>query len=145
MRWLWAAYQMGTWRELMDEELSQRAFTERMKELIADVDQDWILEARGESGNRPVGLVLATSLASGRSIEPFVQWFPWATTRNQMEGTAAFLREVSKRFKIFVFAEEKSGDFWQKFIHYGMIRRGCKVMDHFSRGEHAMMYYTAGP
>lgn len=145
MRYLWAAYQLGAWRDLMDVNLSQDVFTDRMLEVIGSASYDWILEARGEEGNRPVGLILGTSLASGRAIEPFVQWFPWATTRNQMEGTAAFLREVSRRFKVFVFAEEASSDFWARFIHYGLIRRGCKVIDHFARGEHAMMFYTVGP
>lgn len=131
----------------MDSGLTKDAFEERMLEIIASADHDWILEARGVEGNRPVGIVLGTSLANGRAIEPFVDWFPWASTRNQLEGTAAFLKLVSKRFKIFVFAEESATPFWQKIIRlqHGLIRRGCKVIDHFSRGEHAMMYYTNGP
>lgn len=145
MRWLWAAYRMGLWRELMDVGLTQSAFSDRMTEIISTANYDWIMEARGEEGNRPVGLIMATSLANGRAIEPFVEWFPWATTRNQVEATAVFLKVVSKRFKIFVFAHESAGPFWEKFIRHRMIRRGCKVIDHFARGEHATMYYTIGP
>jgi hypothetical protein len=126
----------------MDEGLTQPAFSEKMTELIAMAEHDWILEALGESGVRPVGLILASNV--GRGIEPYVQWFPWATPRNKLEATAVFLREVSKRLKIFVFAEESAQAFWTKFIHYGLIRRGCKVIDYFSRGEHAMLYYTVG-
>lgn len=133
---------MGTWREIMDAELPQKAFAEKMLEMIASCPYDWILEAKGKEGIRPVGLVLGQNV--GRGIEPFVEWFPWATKRNQIEAAAAFLKEISPRFKIFVFADEPEDKFWGRFVRRGMIRRGCKVVDYFSRGEHALMFYTAG-
>jgi hypothetical protein len=142
MRWLWAAYQLGMWRDLMDSGLTQPAFADRALEVIAAASYDWMLEAKGEEGVRPVALILANKV--GRGLEPYVEWFPWASARNKLECTAVFLKEIAKQHKIFVFAEEKSEGFWVKFIRYGMIRRGCKVLDYFSRGEHAMLYYTVG-
>lgn len=142
MRWFWAAYQQGMWREIMDANLPQTAFAEKMLEMMSCCPYDWMVEARGEEGNRPVGLILGQTV--GRGIEPFVEWFPWATVRNQMEATAAFLKEVSPKFKLFVFADEPQDKFWASFVRRGMIRRGCKVIDYFSRGEHALMFYTAG-
>lgn len=143
MRWLWASYQMGAWADGINANLSQAAFAEKMIELIGMAAHDWMLEARNEGGMRPVGIILASNF--GRGIEPFVQWFPWATPRNKIETTAMFLREVSSRFKIFVCAEESALKFWGAFTSYGLIRRGCKVLDYFSKGEHAMMFYTVGP
>lgn len=145
MRWLWAAYKMGAFREMTDTGLSQDAFMEVIMGALEDAEFDWMLEARGVEGPRPVGFILANPVAAGRGIEPFVFWFPWATTRNQLEGAAAFLKVVSKHLKIFVFAEGKSIKFCDKLIRHGFIRRGCKVIDYFSSGEHAMMYYTNGP
>ena len=143
MRWLWAAYKSGIWREMMSGDLSAQGFEEKARELIDSALYDWILEAPGNDGLRPVGIILAQKLGTG--IEPFVEWFPWATNRNQLEATAVFLKEISKQFKIFVFAAEDATRFWTLFKHYGMVRQGCKVVDYFSRGENAMFFYTTGP
>lgn len=140
MRWLWAAYEMGMWRENFSGHLSQDAFQQRFYELAGNAAHDWILEAQGDDGLQPVGLILAQNLGTG--IEPLVEWFPWATNRNQIEATAVFLKEISKQFKIFVFAGEDTIKFWSLFKRNGMVRQGCKVIDYFSRGEHAMLFYT---
>ena len=140
MRWLWAAYKLGMWRENLPGNLSQQAFEERAMEIIASTPYDWIVDAPGDDGLRPVGLFLGQNVGTG--IEPFVEWFPWATNRNQMEATAVFLKEISKQFKIFIFAAEDAAKFWSHFKHRGMVRQGCKVIDYFSRGEHAMLFYT---
>jgi len=145
LRYLWAAYRLGFWYEMLDEDMTQDAFKERAMELLASVDYDWIIEARHGEGMRPVGIILAAQLMDGRRIEPHVDWFPWATPRNMFEGAAAFLREVSKRFKILVYVEERERAFWERLKQYRLLRHGCKVIDHFSRGEHAFFFYTAGP
>lgn len=143
MPWFWAAYQMGGWRDVMDGGLPQTLFRERLMEIMSEAPFDWVLEAKGEDGVRPVALILG--FVVGRGVEPGVQWFPWATPRNQIEATAVFLKEISKVHKLMVFADESAVRFWGKFCQYRMIRRGCKVLDYFSTGEHAMLYYTPGP
>ena len=148
MRWLWAAYKMGMWREQLSGHLSQEAFEEKFLELATDgVAYDWILEAPGLDGLQPVGLILAQRVVTGKNvdqvvIEPFVEWFPWATPRNQIEATAAFLKYISKDFKIFVFAPQDATKFWGLFKRHGLVRQACKMIDYFSRGEHAMLFYT---
>lgn len=144
-RYLWAAYRLGLWRDIMDDQLSQDAFYQRALEIIAFADYDWILEARQAEGMRPVGLVLAAAMLDGRRIEPHVDWFPWATPRNKFETMALFLRDVSKRFKILGYIEEQDRAFWDRMRQYRLLRHGCKVIDHFSRGEHALFFYTVGP
>ncbi len=148
-RWLWAAYQMGMWREKFSGNLSQDAFEEKFLELaLTDgVSYAWMLDAQGKDGLQPVGLILGQQVLTGKNvdreiIEPFVEWFPWATPRNQVEATAAFLKYISREIKIFVFAPEDAIRFWNLFVRFGMVRRGCKMIDYFSRGEHAMLYYT---
>ena len=147
MRWLWAAYQMGMWRDELSGHLSQDAFEERFLELAAEATYDWIVEAPGDDGLQPVGIVLGQRVVTGKDvqfevIEPFVEWFPWATNRNQLEATAVFLKEISKQVKIFVFAPEDAVSFWNRFVQSGLVRRGCKVIDYFSHGNHAMLFYT---
>lgn len=143
MGWFWAAYQMGGWRDVMDGGMPQSMFGDRVLELMSSAPFDWVLEAKVEDGVRPVALILGFQV--GRAIEPGVEWFPWASPRNKIEATAVFLKEISKVHKLMVFAPEWSDDFWARFCQHRMVRRGCKVLDYFSRGEHAMMFYTPGP
>lgn len=147
MRWLWAAYKAGMWREKLSGHLSPAGFEEKFLELASSVSYDWILEAQGDDGIQPVALILGQTVMTSKEtdlevIEPFVEWFPWATPRNQIEATAVLLKEISKQFKIFVFAAEDATTFWSHFVRYGLVRRGCKVIDYFSHGKHAMFFYT---
>ena len=140
MRWLWAAYRQGIWRDIMSGDLTAQAFEEKARELINSAPHNWIIDAPGTDGLHPVGIILGQNL--GKGIEPFVTWFPWATNRNQLEAAAVFLRAISKQFSIFVFAAEDAIRFWTLLKHYGLVRQGCKVKDYFSPGEHAMFYYA---
>ena len=145
MRWLWAAYRSGMWRDVFDSGLSQMAFVERIMDFIGAAEMDWIIDARGHEGIRPVGLVMGNWIMPGRILHPHVDWFPWATPRNKMEGIAAFLRETSKRYKLFVYAADEAIPFYTRMTQYRILRRGCKVLDHFSMREHSMFFYTVGP
>ena len=140
MRWMWAAYQSGMWRDVMAGNLSPQGFEERALEFIGDYADEWIVEAQGDDGLRPVCLFLAQPVGIG--IEPAVQWFPWATRRNKLEAIAVFLKEISKQVKIFIFASDEKVEFWSSMVPYGLVRRGCKVVDYFARGKNAMMFYT---
>ncbi len=144
MAFLWAAYRMGLWDDHMPPDMSQPMFEARIIEMISVADFDWIVEARSGDGVRPVGLILAQAFLDGRRIEPHIDWFPWATPRNRFEGIAAYLREVGKRFKILIYIEEREQAFWERLKMYRLLRHGCKVIDHYGRGEHAYFFYTVG-
>jgi len=143
MRWLWAAYQLGMWRDIMAGNLSQDGFEEKALEIIAGAPYEWIVEAQGDDGLRPVCVFMAQTMGAN-GIEPAVQWLPWATPRNRVEAIAVFLKEISKQMKIFVFSCDDNVRFWTRMASYGLVRRGCKVVDYFSRGNHAMLFYTVG-
>lgn len=145
MRFLWAAYRMGLWHDILDAELSREGFHDKLIDILSLGDFDWIIHAPQDGGVRPVGIVIAQGMRDGRRIEPHVDWFPWATPRNKLEGIAAFLLNLSKRFKIVVYAHERDRNFWERLKAYGLVRHGCKVWDHFDLGKHAFLYYTAGP
>ena len=136
---------MGAWREMMDDGLTTAAFRERFLEIVGAVPHDWIIEAKGNTGPRPVALVLAGTVGAGRIIEPHVEWMPWATNRNKVEAVSTFLRDVGRSWKIFIFVDERNEPFWRRMVRYRILRRGCKVSDHFARGDDAWFYYTTGP
>lgn len=135
---------MGMFRDYMDAGMSHEAFAGTLGDVLT-IGLDWVLLARGDEGLRPVGFMLGRTFGSRRCLEPHIDWFPWATPRNKVEGISAWLAETQKQFKIFVFAELSDRPFWDRMKAYRILQAGCVIKDHFARGEHAMLYYTAGP
>lgn len=144
MAWLWAAYQMGGYKEILPTGLGDDAFTDTVLDLIEQMDMAWIIDAPNAKGMQPVGLVLGRFFSGGRALEPHVDWFPWATARNKLEGAAQFLRQVSRQYKIFLFIREEELPFYERVCKYRVMTRGCKINDHFAPGRWAMMFYTVG-
>jgi hypothetical protein len=144
MRWLWAAYKMDTWDGRLFAGMTQDTFTEDVISIITAADVAHIIEAPGDRGLQPVGIVLARVFGKGRCLEPHVDWFPWSTVRNRMEGSAHYLKSVGRQFKIFLFIDQENLQFWERIHDYRLLTRGCKVIDHYGPGEHAMMFYTLG-
>ena len=120
-------------------DLDPLSFETKIMALMGSVEYDWIIE-----NDKPFGVVMGRSIAAGRGVECQVDWFPWATPRNKMEGMAIFLREISKSLKIYFFSDEESKSFWLRFCRYRMLRNGCQIVNYFSGGKHAHLFYTAG-
>lgn len=144
-RWLWAAYKLGTWHDLLNEGLSREVFREAVVELVSQVQFDWILAVPMETGLRPVGMVFADPRFGGNAIEPHVEWFPWATPRNKLECAIQFLKQIGKDVKIMLYIEEQDDTFWHRVWQYKVLKKACKIHDCYGRGKNAVMYYTPGP
>lgn len=140
MAFLWSAYELGAWADLLPRGLGPITFRPAIEDLIGAAHHDWILELQ----TTPIGLVLAREICAGRAIEAQVDWFDWTTTRQKLEGIAGFLREATKHFQVFVFCAESDQAFWLRFCRYRLLRNGCKVLNHLGQGEHAYFFYTAG-
>lgn len=140
MGFIYAAYKEGAFDDLIMRDLPPETFAARIEALMGSVEYDWILE-----DDKPFGLVLGRSIMAGRGVECQVDWFPWASPRNRIEGMAIFLREIPKQLKVMFFSDDESKPFWQRFCRYRMIRNGCQIVNYFSGGKHAHMYYTTGP
>lgn len=145
MRWLWAAYLTGVWKDLLTEGLSRDEFAVTVADLLGAVDHDWIFEVQGEKGLQPIGLVTADNRFAGHGIEVHADWFPWASARNILESTVQFLIEKGRDTKIHLYVEESYWPFWQRVWEYKVIKKGCKIHDCYGMGEHAMYYNTPGP
>ena len=140
MAFLWSAYELGAWSDLLPRGMGPISFRPTMETLIASASHDWIVEMH----QQPIGLVLGREMCAGRAIEAQIDWFQWATTRQKIEGVAAAIKEITKHFQVFVFSEEQHKDFWLRFCRYRLLRNGCKVLNHYGPGAHAYFFYTAG-
>ena len=145
MRWLWAAYRMDTWQGVIFDGLNDDAFREDVISIVSAADYAWMVDVPSERGLQPGGIILGRAFGKGRCVEPHCDWFPWATPRNRMEGMAQFLKQVGKQLKIFAFIDQDNRPFYERIHEYRLLTRGCKVIDHYGPGEHAMMFYTMGP
>ena len=137
---LWAAYQQGSWADLLPNGLGPISFRPAIEQLIGSVDHEWILESNRELA----GLLLAREVCAGRAVEAQVDWFPWATPRARVEAVAAGIKEVTKHFQVLVFSAGAHRAFWLRFCRYRLLRNGCTILNHFGPGEHAYFFYTAG-
>jgi len=85
MGWLWAA------NKLKGNEEDQEDFAERIRENLSEYERIYILEDKNpqfKEGIGPVGLVVANY--NEWVLTPHVEWFPWATMRNQLRCSVAF-------------------------------------------------------
>lgn len=89
IKWLWAAVcRAGT-------SMPRENFIQIINHTLAKADMLWVIEDRNsefQTGFGPVCLVLATH--DGSTLEPNVEWFPWATPRNKLRCTVGFLQHA---------------------------------------------------
>lgn len=144
---MWAAYQMGMWKDIIPEDLDAKEFEEHFDGWLSTIrfDLDWIMEAEYQGKVRPIGIMLAWLAPGERRLEPHVEWFPWATPRTRFESVTHFLWEIRKEFKVHIWASDDDKKFFDTLTKHIPLVMGTVVKDEFSPGESATLYYTAGP
>lgn len=144
---MWAAYRLGAFSRAIDRDLSKQEFTEVFLQLMGIWDHEWVLHAPNDQS--PDGEIIPVGIMIGygkdKIIEPHVEWFPWASDRNKLEGMLAFFSEVSKEYKLFAYILPENQNFFVRLCRYGVLTSGCKILDYFGKGEHVYFFYTRGP
>jgi len=87
---LWAAYKAGSFP--MPEGLTQEQFVTEIENGVSGFSQAWIVDDKNKnfsSGRGQIALVGTT--AAGMIIELKLMFFKWATKRNILRGSAAFI------------------------------------------------------
>jgi len=142
MRYLWAAYRMGTDFEV-PAGLSQEAFRDALHRKLQHVAEFFMLEATTARGKEPVAWLL--NLTNGYHMEPHIVHFPWASPRNKLEVVLRFFHDM-RRFPYSRVAILKIKDadkaFFDRVSRYGVIRRLCRVEDWWGPGKDAWFYQT---
>ena len=137
--YFYAAYKQGGFKDHIIADLPPLLFQDAMEQLLGSVSYDWIVDV----GRLPVGLFLGKEVMAGYAAEIQVDWFPWATPRNRVEATAAFIKYASRQIKLFIYADSGSELFFTRLAtQYRMLRKGCKIT---GGGEDKMFFYSPGP
>ena len=95
---LWAAYKAGSFR--IPEDLTQEAFVTEIERFFSQFGQVWIVDDRNrrfQKGAGQVGLVMTNNV--DLIVEAKFGFFKWASPRNVLRATAAFLNMVKHSTK----------------------------------------------
>jgi hypothetical protein len=90
---LWAAYQAGSFE--MPTDLTQEEFMGEIEATMQKFQDLWIIDddtKKYSTGRGPVGLVGSNSI--GLIVEPKFMFFKWASCRNVLKSTVAFLNMI---------------------------------------------------
>lgn len=137
IKWFWLAFQMGAFEELKFSE-DQKEFTEQLLIFITDIMTQggfvYIISAKStrradKNEVTPVGVVMVNFYEN--AAWPHVIWFPWASSRNKLEGAVFFIQELKKQMPILIIAKESDAPFFSHLSRYALLSRGCKINKHF--------------
>lgn len=115
------AYKKGLFP--LEEGLSPTEFNEQAAEfLLANYDSAWLL------GEKPFGIVY------GQAVGPMMMlgdatWFPWASSRNIIEGVTQLVNELRKTAKILLYCSIEDKRFYEHIAKHGILRRVGHIHD----------------
>ena len=146
MRFIWAAYRMGSFSDL--PEMDQSDFTDYFLEYISGYYAAWVVEDTNyhyPDNYGAVGLIVANF--NGWDMEPIFIPFKWVSSKNVLKMIVAFFQMARYEKGIGVLSVNsnvKELDFFKKIskrynvIHYvGKVPRG-------NQGEDKYMFYGRG-
>jgi len=115
MPYLWAAYRMGVWEDFIKPDLNKDKFTNTVAG-FSELSELMIVVT-----DKPIGLVSIRQDA--RALEIHVDWFPWATSRNKIEGTARSILDLRGIKTLLIWSKWETNPFFTYIAKYGIIRR----------------------
>lgn len=106
---LWAAYKAGSFH--LEAGLPQEDFVENIEQSMKNYQHSWLVDDDSSafaSKRGPVALIGANTL--GLIVEPTVVFFKWATRRNMIRVSVAYLNMIrhSKKTGVVIVRTEKS-------------------------------------
>ena len=90
MKILWAAYKAGSFK--IKEDLTQEEFVEQIEQILKAYQHSWVIDDENKafsSGKGPIAMIGANTV--GLIVEPRALFFRWATPRNILRSSVAFL------------------------------------------------------
>lgn len=141
IKYLWAAYKLGTFGTVKD--ITPDEFKADLAYHLGHFDIAFSLVADTKKGRIPVGVV------GGRFNGPLLflgsmTWFPWTSKRNIYESVVNTLNELRKKYIILFHSNMDDKDFYVNVARHGIIRRVGTVHDVYANGP-AALFETRKP
>lgn len=123
VKYVWAAYKKGKFSELFQRDLSPAEFKfEFEKFVLANVHAALTILADTKVGFMPIGIALG-QWGPAFLIMSDIEWFPWASCRNTLEGTVALFNRLRKQTPVFGFVKEEHKPIYEVCLMHGIMRR----------------------
>lgn len=124
VKYVWAAYKKGKLSGLpLQADLDAASFkNEFEKFVLSNAHAAWIIKLQTRQGLVPAGLVLGQWGPSFMFITD-IEWFPWATCRNIVEGTVYFFNELRKQFPVLGFSNDEHRPLYEACAMHGIMHR----------------------
>ena len=126
LKYLWAAYKMGSFGEV--EDITQEEFRGNISNYIGLTDVTFTLIADTKNGKIPVGIF------SGNFNGPIffigsALWFKWASDRNKLESTVHALNELRKDYVVVMHNHMDDKKFYEVIAKHGVTRQVGRLFD----------------
>ena len=125
MRYLWAAYKKGAFKDTigLPDDLTVTEFDQGLKDLILTTyDHSWVVEVKIKDKYQPIGVLFAMQ-AGVMTILGDMVWFPWATRRARTESLINFVNEMRSKTLLVWYSNEEDKDFYVYMARHGIARR----------------------
>ncbi len=138
--WLWAAYKMGSFSQYNLPEMNESDFKKFvvMKVVPAFHEVDIIEDHNRAFSVKKGPVALVTTGFDGWRLEPHVDWFKWATPKNVLRGTVAYLQKSRWRKDVGVVVVRSLDETKNVFDHaskYGVTHRRGRIPHGDVRGD----------
>lgn len=120
MKWLWAAYKLGTF-EAIPKGLRVDEFKATVFGQLDFIDALDVVIAKTERGKIPVGLM--TARVDDLGLWPSADWFPWASPRNKIEGVIVYINTARRSHLVLLLGAPDEKAFLTHVCKYGIMRR----------------------
>ena len=135
---LWAAYDLGSFPNIPPKlnptqfmDMVRKSVKERSGALVIEDDCKYFKQGRG-----PVCLILLDNY--GWQIQPFVDFFFWATPRIKLRSNVAFFQKVRHDSAVgicLVKSPEKYANLFNRLKNYGVLSRCGKIPSGYPDGD----------
>lgn len=124
VKYAWAAYKQGKFTEVgLPSGLGASEFkVEFEKFVLANAHAAWTVLAETKKGFMPIGLALG-QWGPAFMIIGNIEWFPWASRRNIVEGTVYLFNKLRKEFPVIGFAREEHKPLYEACLMHGIMHR----------------------
>lgn len=146
IKFLWATYRKGALTSMdarfSDASMTAEQFREAFDEIAGRYSEAWTISADTKRGFMPVGMIFgALAPLSAYMIVAGILWFPWAGSRNVVEGTVAFFNAARNQMPMIGYATDEHKRLYEVCCMHGIMRR-VGTSEVVFPGQSAAVYET---
>lgn len=139
LRYAWVAYKRG-WNSIIQPGLDANEFSIYLAQVLDRFNSVYLLHALSiNNALIPVGIL---AILGNGAAQPYIAWFPWASTRNKLETIICMIKEFKHSIKFLFYVNTAERNLFELLRSYKLVKRGCRIPAYYANGTSATLYYT---